>query len=194
MAPQLVASASSPLLRAAGVPFIRRKTGRGRCISPRVTVSTLFIVLIPLWRLRVFFPATQEPVRAAKSDPVKHAALPRRFLSFQVCNGFDNQRLSIIAKETGRSLYLPMLLLDGTQHDTSQTTTSLNSKATRFSTFYDVDAFLKGTKAAGIPMLDTDSDLFSSSDQVVRVPSQDLQSFLPERFSGRLLRERPPEA
>jgi hypothetical protein len=75
-------------------------------------VSTLFIVLITSWRLRAFFPATQEPIRAAKSDPVKHASLPRRFLSFQVCNGFANQRLSImyaaiIAKETGRSLNLP---------------------------------------------------------------------------------------
>ena len=184
MAPQFAASTSSPLLPAASIPFSRRKTGRDRCIPPCVTLSTLFIVLITLWRLRAFFsPATQESVRAVQSDPVKHAWLPRRFLSFQVCNGFANQRLSIlyaaiIAKETGRSLYLPLLLLNGTQHDTSQTNTLLNSKATRFITFYDVDVFVKGMKAAGIHVLDKDSDLFSSSDQVVRVPSQHLQSLL----------------
>ena len=85
---------------------------------------------------------------------------------------------AIIAKETGRSLNLPMLLLDGTQHDTSQRTTSLNSKTTRFGTFYDGDAFVKGMKAAGIRVLDKDSDFFSTSDHAVRMPSEDLQSLL----------------
>ena len=106
-----------------------------------------------------------------------------RSLSFQVCNGFANQRLSIvyaaiIAKETGRSLRLPRLLLDGTQHDTLQTSTLLNSKATRFSNFYDIDVFIKGMKAAGIQVLDKDSALFSASDNVIRVPPKDLQNLL----------------
>jgi len=105
-------------------------------------------------------------------------------LSFHVCNGFANQRLSIIyaaivAKETGRSLYLPRLLLDGTQHDTSKAATLRNSEATEFRTFYDVDVFIEGMKAAGIRVIDGGSTVLSSlSEQAVRVPSQNLQSLL----------------
>jgi hypothetical protein len=106
-----------------------------------------------------------------------------RSLSFQVCNGFTNQRLSIvyaaiIAKETGRSLRLPRLLLDGTQHDTSRAATLINSDATEFRTFYDVKVFTRGMKTAGVRVLDMDSALFSPSDKVVRVPSKDLQTLL----------------
>ena len=137
-----------------------------------------------IWRFRAFLAAPLQPIQVAQLDPVGHVVFfPRRFLSFQACNGFANQRLSIIyaviiAKETGRSLYLPRLLLDGTQHDTSQAVTLLNSKATRFSTFYDVDVFVKGMNSAGVQVLD-DYSLFSTlPDQVVKVPTQDLPNLL----------------
>jgi len=162
------------------------KSRGGKTVPPRVTLATLCIALITLWLLPAFFVASREPVRAAaeSDDLINHAALSRRgFLSFQVCNGFANQRLSIIyaaiiAKETGRSLYLPRLLLDGTQHDTSKATTLLNSDAIEFGTFYDIDVFVKGMRTAGVSVLDKDSDRSSLSEELVRVPSQDLQSLL----------------
>jgi len=113
-----------------------------------------------------------------------HHRTSSRFLSFQVCNGFANQRLSIIyaaiiAKETNRSLHLPRLLLDGTQEDTSKETNSLNSKSTHFGTFYDVDAFVVGAKAAGVPVIGSEPRNHAPSDKhVVRVPLRDLQSLL----------------
>ena len=107
----------------------------------------------------------------------------RRALSFRVCNGFANQRLSIvyaaiIAKETGRSLYLPRLLLDGTQNDTSKATTVINSEATDFGTFYDVEVFRKGMKTAGVRVLGKEFPAQLADKRVVRVPPQDLQSLL----------------
>ena len=75
-----------------------------------------------------------------ESNSNASAAVFSRSLSFHVCNGFANQRLSIvyaaiIAKETRRSLCLPRLLLDGTQDDTSKETISLNSNVTNFGSF-----------------------------------------------------------
>ena len=149
----------------------------------RITVVTLCVALMTLWRLRASFSAPQEPIGAAESDPVNHAVFPRRLLSFQVCNGFTNQRLSIIyaaiiAKEMGRSLYLPRLLLEGTQHDTSKATTLINSEATDFGTFYDVDAFVIGMKAAGVRVFGEEVHPRLAAKRVVRVLSQELQSLL----------------
>ena len=94
-----------------------------------------------------------------------------------------NQRLSIIyaaiiAKETRRSLCLPRLLLDGTQVDTSKEANLINYDASDFSTFYDLEVFINGMKAAGVRVLDEDSAFIAPSDNVFRVPSQDLKSLV----------------
>ena len=119
---------------------------------------------------------------SSDADPNAAAVAPFS-LSFQVCNGFANQRLSIIyaaiiAKETRRSLYLPRLLLDGTQVDTSKEANLINYDASDFSTFYDLEVFINGMKAAGVRVLDEDSAFIAPSDNVFRVPSQDLKSLV----------------
>ena len=74
---------------------------------------------------------------------------------------------------------MPRLLLDGTQDDTSKETNSLNSNVTDFGSFYDVQAFLSGMKAAGVRVLEKEPGPHPLSDErVMRVPSQDLQKLL----------------
>jgi hypothetical protein len=116
------------------------------------------------------------------ADPNVAAVAPFS-LSFQVCNGFANQRLSIIyaaiiAKETRRSLCLPRLLLDGTQIDTSKEANLINSDTSHFGTFYDLEVFINGMKAAGVRVLDEDSASISPSDNVFKVPSQELKNLV----------------
>ena len=66
-------------------------------------------------------------------------------LDIETCNGFVNQRLSIlyglvIAKKTRRAVYLPMLKLNGRQF-VDETSSAAN--VVPFSHFYDADHFTK---------------------------------------------------
>jgi len=138
-------------------------------------------------------PAAKAIASPGNSDAGFEVAAVAPFsLSFHVCKGFANQRLSIIyaailAKETGRSLYLPKLLLDGTQHNTTKEASLINSDATEFSKFYDVDAFVDGVKAAGIQVTGNEPGYHAPTDKhAIRVPSQDLQSLIEPGLSNQL--------
>lgn len=76
-------------------------------------------------------------------------------LDIETCNGFVNQRLSIlyglvIAKKTRRAVYLPMLRLNGRQFVDES---SAASNVVPFSKFYDADHFIK-TISPHVPVLE----------------------------------------
>ncbi|GBF93895.1 hypothetical protein Rsub_06894 [Raphidocelis subcapitata] len=68
-----------------------------------------------------------------------------RTLSFSVCNGFANQRLSlvfglVIAKQLGRVVVLPQMLLNGMQTSDENREASDTPSSTPFEEFYDLQA------------------------------------------------------
>lgn len=85
---------------------------------------------------------------AAWSPPGRRLAPPNvsRYLHFDVCNGFANQRIAIVtaallAKRSRRTLVIPVLGVDGEQlRDLTQRRPSTLS-AVHFSAFYDMSAF-----------------------------------------------------
>ncbi|KAI8467661.1 MAG: hypothetical protein J3K34DRAFT_523549 [Monoraphidium minutum] len=84
-------------------------------------------------------------------------------LHFEVCNGFANQRLSImyglvIAKALGRAAVLPALLLDGTQMTAAAASLAAAAAAggggiAAFEDFYDLDEFGHAMGEEGVPVL-----------------------------------------
>jgi hypothetical protein len=86
-------------------------------------------------------------------------AAPPRTLSFQVCNGFANQRLSlvyglVIAKQLGRAAVLPALLTDGTQLTGAvRLAGDAGAGAAPFESFYDVAALRTALAAHGVAAL-----------------------------------------
>lgn len=89
--------------------------------------------------------------QAATSYPHMEGALST--LDIETCNGFVNQRLSIlyglvIAKRTRRAVYLPMLRLNGRQFVDE----SHNMTWVPFSHFYDADHFVK-TISPHVPVI-----------------------------------------
>ena len=195
-APVEIGDPFHPLLPQKNVVQMRRQQRRLSYMPTiRVAFAIACVLTVAVWRLRAIFKSgaadacsgtiggfeshgTRTSSRGTYDAESNNAAVSSRPLSFQVCNGFANQRLliiyaAIIAKETGRSLCLPKLLLDGTKNETSKAATLIKSDRTTFSTFYDVEVFARGMKAAGVRVLDKDFTLSSTSDKVVRVPSQD---------------------
>lgn len=79
----------------------------------------------------------------------------RQTLSFQVCNGFTNQRLAIfygtvLAKESGRSLVLPDLQRHGMPKDWSKSGHHYTEGFVPFSTFYSKRSFSDGLASFGV--------------------------------------------
>jgi hypothetical protein len=84
------------------------------------------------------------------------AAAPGRTVSFQVCNGFANQRLAlvyglVVAKQLGRAAVLPTLILDGTQLTGADRLAGDDAAATAdFEEFYDLAALRAALAAHGV--------------------------------------------
>ncbi|GFR46701.1 hypothetical protein Agub_g8320 [Astrephomene gubernaculifera] len=85
--------------------------------------------------------------------PPKHQTM-----RFQVCNGFANQRLSVVygvllAHRLGRTPVLPVLMRDGIQR-TDATVTAQGANKVDFSEVYDLTYFLYEMAKAGIRILE----------------------------------------
>ncbi len=104
--------------------------------------------MIPLLVICVLLTASQ----AAPPYPHPDGALSN--LGIETCNGFVNQRLSIlyglvVAKRTRRAVHLPMLRVNGRQFVDEG---SLNATWVPFSHFYDVDHFVN-TISPHVPVI-----------------------------------------
>ncbi|KAL6753995.1 hypothetical protein V8C86DRAFT_404853 [Haematococcus lacustris] len=78
-------------------------------------------------------------------------------LQIQVCNGFTNQRLSLVygallARKTGRALVLPPLLADGTQM-TGQQIHASSASSIPLTTLYQLEPLSAALKAVGVEVL-----------------------------------------
>jgi hypothetical protein len=131
--------------------------------------SMWFVAVLFIWLVILFkhFPSTSNKpctMPASKAGGQYHRprihqteenALPlKKTLSFSVCNGFANQRLSllygvVIAKQLERSIYLPNLIEDGVQY----TTKTNYGKGAPFESMYDREAFIKGLETIGVNVL-----------------------------------------
>ena len=94
--------------------------------------------------------------RASAADD--GGAAPLRTLSFQVCNGFANQRLALayglaIARRLGRAAVLPDLLLDGTQLSDRDALAADGRATAPFEGFYDAGALREAARAHGLRVL-----------------------------------------
>ena len=85
----------------------------------------------------------------------------RKTLSFEVCNGMANQRLSllygvILAYELGRTAVLPDFMLSGVQWSAENKVAAGSSDAssTPMSAMYDVDAFMHAMTSMGVEVAD----------------------------------------
>ena len=79
-------------------------------------------------------------------------------LRFQVCNGFANQRLSILygmllGIKLGRTVVLPTLVSEGTQHNTDFQVLAGPQNAAQFGDFYDTAFFIKTMAKQGLRVL-----------------------------------------
>ena len=131
----------------------------------------VFIALITANTFHIFYVPTTFHVPAT--------TLPS--LSFAVCNGFTNQRLSIlygmiIAKETGRSLVLPRLILNGVQYNTSATLYATAENSVKFGHFYDTHTFVQAMQRHGIQLVDSMPTRVSDK----FIPEADIQAFVRE--------------
>ncbi|GBF98874.1 hypothetical protein Rsub_11478 [Raphidocelis subcapitata] len=85
-----------------------------------------------------------------------------RTLSFEVCNGFANQRLAliyglVIAKQLGRAAELPALLLDGTQTSArDRLAADAPAGAAAFEEFYDAHVLRAAVAPFGVTLLTAD--------------------------------------
>lgn len=84
-------------------------------------------------------------------------------LSFQVCNGYTNQRLStlygfVLAKTLGRHPVLPRLILDGVQgmHKPPSKVQLTLDNAGGFFSFYDRATFTHFMRYAGVEYIEPD--------------------------------------
>lgn len=83
-------------------------------------------------------------------------------LSFQVCNGYTNQRLStlygfVLAKTLGRQPVLPRLIFDGVQGSVKRSKVQLTlATAGGFFSFYDRDLFAHYMQYTGITFIQPD--------------------------------------
>ncbi|KAI8477207.1 MAG: hypothetical protein J3K34DRAFT_381683 [Monoraphidium minutum] len=91
--------------------------------------------------------------------PAAAGAPPHQTLSFQVCNGFANQRLAliyglVIAKQLGRAAVLPTLILDGTQlTDAARLASDDRAATATFDAFYDAAALRAALATHGVRAL-----------------------------------------
>jgi hypothetical protein len=131
--------------------------------------SMWFVAVLFIWLVILFkhFPSTSNKpctMPASKAGGQYHRprihqteenALPlKKTLSFSVCNGFANQRLSllygvVIAKHLNRDIYLPNLIEDGIQY----TTETNYGKGAPFESMYDRATFVKGLAKIGVNVL-----------------------------------------
>jgi len=82
-------------------------------------------------------------------------------LSFEVCNGFTNQRLSLLygvllAKESERSLVLPKLVRHGMSAGSKARNHKYATGLVQFSAFYSKTTFERGLANAGVRIIDGD--------------------------------------
>ncbi|KAG2482987.1 hypothetical protein HYH03_018113 [Edaphochlamys debaryana] len=98
-------------------------------------------------------PSRDEVLEAQAVLPAAH-----KTLRFPVCNGFANQRLSVvygilIAVRTGRTPVLPVFIRDGIQRDETAVTATADNK-TPFEQVYDLNFFLHELAKRGIRVLE----------------------------------------
>eukprot|EP01026_Neomeris_dumetosa_P027887 TRINITY_DN22636_c0_g1_i1.p1 TRINITY_DN22636_c0_g1~~TRINITY_DN22636_c0_g1_i1.p1 ORF type:complete len:549 (+),score=41.53 TRINITY_DN22636_c0_g1_i1:37-1647(+) len=82
-------------------------------------------------------------------------------ITFKACNGFANQRISIlyavlIAMTLDKTLVLPRLPLDGTQEEDAVFVDGTNGNSERFSLVYDLDQFKAGLQSLDIQVWEID--------------------------------------
>lgn len=83
-------------------------------------------------------------------------------LSFDVCNGYTNQRLStlygfVLAKTLGRQPVLPRLIFDGVQGSVKRSKVQLTlATAGGFFSFYDRDLFTHYMHYTGVSFIQPD--------------------------------------
>eukprot|EP00798_Chlamydomonas_sp_ICE-L_P015288 gene15288-21372_t len=98
-------------------------------------------------------------------------ATASRTLRFKVCNGYANQRLSLVygvllAIKTGRSPVLPFMVADGTQMNMATVLAGVNNRA-YFSDMYDEDYFVQRMAKFGVKVIsDENAPKMSSYIQV----------------------------
>ncbi|GLC41858.1 hypothetical protein PLESTM_001258700 [Pleodorina starrii] len=100
-----------------------------------------------------FSPSRDDLARLLQSLPPK-----QQTLRFKVCNGFANQRLSVVygvllALRLGRTPVLPVLMRDGIQR-TDATVTAHGANKVPFEEVYDLNYFLFKLAGAGIRLLE----------------------------------------
>ncbi|KAG2452983.1 hypothetical protein HYH02_002320 [Chlamydomonas schloesseri] len=98
------------------------------------------------------------PTREQLTDMLANVPPKHHTMRFQVCNGFANQRLSVVygvllAHRLGRSPVLPVLMRDGIQRD-DKTVTAQGSNKVAFEEVYDLQYFLHQMAKAGVRVLE----------------------------------------
>lgn len=100
-----------------------------------------------------------------------------RTLQFKVCNGFTNQRLSLVygillAVKTGRSPVLPCLLSNGMQLTAATISTGAsNTTCEAFHSFYDEQFFVRQMHEAGVHVLTQDE-----AGQAIKAPATEVST------------------
>lgn len=100
-----------------------------------------------------------------------------RTLQFKVCNGFTNQRLSLVygillAVKTGRSPVLPCLLSNGMQLTAATISTGAsNTTCEAFHSFYDEQFFVHQMHEAGVHVLTQDE-----AGQAIKAPATEVST------------------
>lgn len=103
-------------------------------------------------------PATAVRVADASAEGHRTKGLSQT-VSFEVCNGFANQRLSlvyglVIAKKLGRAAVLPTMILDGTQlTERDKLASDDRTSTTLFESFYDAEVLDAALAPHGVHVL-----------------------------------------
>jgi hypothetical protein len=130
--------------------FVISKTQRLKKERKLIKIVTAFLIYVLLYR-STNFNSSNTGGNSLKLDsgssndgssrPSPRPASAGRSLSFDICNGFTNQRLSlfygiIVAIETGRDMYLPNAVLDGLQI-TGENILAVKGNSKPLTEFYD---------------------------------------------------------
>jgi hypothetical protein len=144
----------------------RRKINSSAKLMGSIWFATAMALVVLLgFRIGLFIVSTRAPKKpftmsntSSRYHRIRQAdaqAVPlQKTLSFSVCNGFANQRLSllygiVIAKHLERDIYLPDLIDDGIQY----TTETNYGKGVPFESIYDRFDFIKGLATFGVDVL-----------------------------------------